>query len=386
MELEFDKEIDAILRKARGGDGAAVTAVSSPHLDADTIAAFVENALPERAKLSYTEHLADCFRCRKLLSNSILMMNETAASAATVEAADAVAAIDTEPWYRGLFRTTNLAFTMGALVIALSGALAFLILQNRNSSDTTVSQISDTEMQKGGPSAGIDVPPLNSNLMAAANTAANVSDSTASGAAKSQSQISESDRSKSGPADERDFKQSEGLSVGKLESGKDVETTDSAMAAGEQKPAGVAPPPPAPVASKPKVMLDGVTAETVEKERKDEDMLLAKKKSVDEYRGQRDLPAAPSKSGPVRSGPLQNQSNQISSNITDMTVTRLVGGKRFENRNGAWYDSVYRGQATTNVRRSTEEFKKLDGGLRNIANTLGGTGVVVWKEKAYRIQ
>ncbi len=386
MELEFDKEIDAILRKARGGGAAAVTAAPSAHLDADTIAAFVENALPERAKLSYLGHLADCDRCRRLFSQNILMMNETAASAATVEAADAVAATTTEPWYRGLFRTPNLALTMGALVVALSGALAFLILQNRNSSDATVSQITDTQMQKGGPSLGIEAQPSNSNVMAAANTAANASNSAASGAPKPQSPIAESDRSVSGPADGRNVRQPEGIAVGKLESGKDVATTDSAIAAEEPKPVGAAAAPPPPVTDKPKVLLDGVSSEQNEKERKDDDKLLAKKKSGDEYRNQRDLPPAPAKSGPARSGPLQSQSNQVNSNIAEMTVTRLVGGKRFENRNGAWYDSAYRGQTTTNVRKGTDEFKNLDGGVRNIANTLGGTVVVVWKEKAYRIQ
>ncbi len=63
-----------------------------------------------------------------------------------------------------------------------------------------------------------------------------------------------------------------------------------------------------------------------------------------------------------------------------------VGRKSFNNRDGVWYDSAYHGQATTNVRRSTPEYNKLDSGLRNIANTLGGTVVVVWKSKAYRIQ
>lgn len=69
-----------------------------------------------------------------------------------------------------------------------------------------------------------------------------------------------------------------------------------------------------------------------------------------------------------------------------MPLTRTVSGKTFNKRDGAWYDSAYRGQATVNVRRGTDEFKKLDGGLRNIAITLGGTVVVVWKEKTYRIQ
>ncbi len=69
-----------------------------------------------------------------------------------------------------------------------------------------------------------------------------------------------------------------------------------------------------------------------------------------------------------------------------MPVTRVVGGRSFNNRNGVWYDTAYHGQATSNFRRGTEEYKKLDGGLRNIANTLGGTVVIVWKQKAYRIQ
>ena len=51
-----------------------------------------------------------------------------------------------------------------------------------------------------------------------------------------------------------------------------------------------------------------------------------------------------------------------------------------------WVDSEYRGQATTNISRGTNEYKKLDSGLRGIVENLGGTVVIVWKEKAYRIQ
>jgi hypothetical protein len=39
----------------------------------------------------------------------------------------------------------------------------------------------------------------------------------------------------------------------------------------------------------------------------------------------------------------------------------------------------------TLVRRGSHEFKKLDSGLRSIANELYGTVVIVWKGKAYRI-
>ena len=80
------------------------------------------------------------------------------------------------------------------------------------------------------------------------------------------------------------------------------------------------------------------------------------------------------------------KSNQSNNQGYEMSVTRLVGGRTFNNRNGAWYDSAYHGQGTTDIRRGTEEFRKLDGGLRSIASKLGGVVVVVWKDKAYRIQ
>ena len=63
----------------------------------------------------------------------------------------------------------------------------------------------------------------------------------------------------------------------------------------------------------------------------------------------------------------------------------LVGGKAFELNQGVWYDSTYRGQSTVNVRRGTDSFRKLDSGLRAIAEGISGTVVTLWKEKAYRI-
>ena len=87
-----------------------------------------------------------------------------------------------------------------------------------------------------------------------------------------------------------------------------------------------------------------------------------------------------------RSGPVQNQQNQVNTQTFEMPVTRSAGGKTFNNRERVWYDSTYSGQATTNVRRGSTEFQKLDAGLRSIAGNIGGTVVVVWKGKAYRIQ
>src|SRR4051794_37183316 len=119
MELEFDKEIDAILRKARPSRGVLVgddPAESKKHLDADTIAAFAENALPEKAKLLYVEHFADCDRCRKQLS-LVMQMNTEAAAVVAAPAVEPVME-PSVPWYRSLFKAPNLALAMGGLVLA----------------------------------------------------------------------------------------------------------------------------------------------------------------------------------------------------------------------------------------------------------------------------
>ena len=128
-----------------------------------------------------------------------------------------------------------------------------------------------------------------------------------------------------------------------------------------------------------------VTADAVTAGKKDAE-LSKRKQGEERSRMDREAPMAASKVGPSRSGPVQNQSNQVNSGVSEMTVTRNVGGKSFHNRDGAWYDSAYHGQGTTNIGRGTEAYKKLVGGLRKIADKLGGVVVVVWKGKAYRIQ
>jgi hypothetical protein len=136
MTGEFDKEIDAILRRAR--DDSAAAAFDS-HLDPDVISAFAENALPERSKQKYTAHLAECAKCRKILSNVIALNQEAAAETAFPVAAPARETASV-PWYRKLFVFPQVAYTMGALVVVFGGFLGFLVLQGlTDSQNSTVS-------------------------------------------------------------------------------------------------------------------------------------------------------------------------------------------------------------------------------------------------------
>src|SRR5688500_16793564 len=129
MDHEFDKEIDALLRKAhRGGPVLVGDFAGSRHLEADEIAAFAETALPERSRAMYTAHMADCDRCRKILSNTLVLNSEAAPVAASSPSVITIAerAI---PWYRQLFVFPNLAYVMGGLVLIFGGFLAFTIVR-----------------------------------------------------------------------------------------------------------------------------------------------------------------------------------------------------------------------------------------------------------------
>ncbi len=387
MELEFDKEINAILRKAQGAAAASDTVFTGAHIDADAIAAFSENALPENAKLAYTQHLADCDRCRKILSRSILMNKEGNTRAASAFAAPLELPA---PWYQKLLKIPNLALAMGALIVTFGGILFYIALQNQNESHRSeVSQVRNSEVPKAVANSSSE----SANMTANSNTVSANSTSPASGAsnAASNSSVVAANPVGSPP-------------------GGAINRLDSAPATGAGSNSNTAPEfndndkklAAKPMAAAPKLPVPADAPVVSEREKKEElrmtsdgitagkDDALAKRKQTEDRRvTSRDLPLPASKMGPSRSGPVQNQSNQTNNSgvvLGEMPVTRAVGGKTFHNRDNAWYDSAYHGQGTTNFRRGTEEYKRLDSGLRKIADNLGGTIVVVWKNKAYRIQ
>jgi len=386
MELEFDKEINAILRKAKQHSGTAPAAVASPHLDADTIAAFAENALPDVARPPLIQHFAACDRCRKMLSQSILLNSEAEATAASSVVPEIVAET-AMPWYQRLFKMPGMALAMGAVVLAFTGVLGYVVLQNRNDArNAVVSEVKEPEATRGGPyysgegeaaNSSTVAPSFNSNAMTSNTTAREVQPIGVPGAA------SNSAPPLVGRADSGELRTGTTLDDKNFEA--DGVSTGSATAA--EKPAGGAPPPPPAPVDVTKTEADEKKTGNFKLNEEGKDQELAKRKeSEDRSRAYRDAPPAAAKAGPARSGPLQSQSNQVNNKSFDMPVTRTVGGKSFNNRNGAWYDTAYHGQTTINVRRGTDDFRKLDGGLRNVANTLGGVVVVVWKNRAYRIQ
>lgn len=374
MELEFDKEIDAILRKARSEPSAVADGLTSqPHLDADEISAFAENALPELAKQRYTVHFADCNMCRKKLSSLILLNAE--AGIENVHAEEIVPISSAIPWYRKLFAFPNLAYTMGALVLLFSGIIGFTILQNLNSSQNfEVSQSSerpnDTKEKASDDVAAM--PETSSSNVANTNLSTNtaVVDSSKERSNVTANTVSPTLEPKPTPQNP--------IILPIATPRDETPREDDLKSAKDQNDA----------------MADSVSTGSVSEEKQ----VVKREAEKNKESVRRSETAALAKPAPVPPKTAQPSvsDNKIKSDTpsakkarqnSELNIeTTIVSGKTFNRQNNVWYDSAYNGQSTTNITRGTNEYKKLDKDLRVIVENLGGKVVVVWKEKAYRIR
>lgn len=390
MEVDFDKEIDTLLRKARGGGPVYVGDIAgSRHLDADEISAFAENAMPEKSRSLYTAHLADCNRCRNILSQA-LILNADAAPVAASSPSVITIAERSIPWYKRLFLFPNLAYVMGSLVLMFGGLFVFTIVRNTGMGDAVVSQVDESEQRKGGPN--FQTEPAFEGAASSSNTSANAAANVAapSGMAMNSNAVGSYDgyTVPRGPlAESEALRDDRAYSV-------------DGVAAGQPAP----PPPPAaaPVAREKDVSVtDSVAIAKEKSESKSESrgQELAKQDSA--LKSQQ----YPSTGNVTQSGPSRNNENQYNRQLENLdrrrepakksardadeenTVgRRAISGRAFERKQGVWYDTAYAGRPTINIRRGSAEFNKLDAGLKSIANSLPGTIVVVWGAKAYRIQ
>jgi hypothetical protein len=138
----------------------------------------------------------------------------------------------------------------------------------------------------------------------------------------------------------------------------------------EDKPENLAKVQPSPTINQPTV--GGVTSQAEKNNPQDDKEAYSKDDSkinqADKQKTTRAVPNTPKKSS------------------SDAETTRQVSGKTFRKVGGTWFDSEYGTQKQISVRRGTNDYRKLDSGLRSIADQFSGTVVVLWKSKAYRIQ
>ena len=381
MEREFDNEIDALLRKEAVGRTITISEIASLHLDADEIAAFAESAVPDSAKQSYMAHFADCDGCRKTLAGVILLNSEAGVETPSAVAAP-VAAETGVVWHRKLFLFPNLAYLMGSLVLLFSGFFAISIFRNSGELQISeVSKISSDEPAAGGPNldyAQDTYYNANASTANSVNSAANTLPYAANAASNSTNTRSPLSAANTAPAS-ADSK-----------AAAPAGTTD-AVVTSEVAPAPAPRPKDQPVTMADRNVspkLEGRRAVPAQEADKQKDDLNAMRET------------SPAAGGPFKAkGPSRNERSDSRMRENELASKRAakpesstasdrkqVNGRSFELKQGVWYDSIYRGQITTNIRRGTDAYKNLESGLRAISELVGGTLVTVWKEKAYRIQ
>lgn len=386
METDFDKEIDALLRKEATGRTITISEFRDGlHLDADEIAAFAEKRVPPAVRKTLITHFAGCDRCRKILVNTAQLNAEEKRAAAAGVAAPVETAL---PWYRRLFLFPQLAYVMGGLIILFAGFVGLSVLtRSYLTGESDISKTANVSVRRPE-SAPATAPATSSNSSMntaanAANTVANApvigetavpADDTAGGGAGSKqgpsSQVDEGFAKDAQPqaaapqppppATEAVPMRSRKMPESQLKPEPERDRTSE-----EQKAVSVAQPSGSPPVAK-------------ESERSDDQQLSSVRESRPKMARKEDQTGAPKKealSAPSGAG------------VSAATVRKYVGGRTFELKQGVWYDTAFRGQATVNVRRNTKEYRGLDSGLRSIADSFSNSVVVtVWKGRAYRIQ
>jgi hypothetical protein len=370
MEFEFDREMDALLRKAGAAMPRASGETTASHLDADAVAGFAENALPAAARMQYMTHLADCDSCRNTLSN-VIALN----TAAEPEAAPSVAAAARErsvPWYRAVFRAPGLAYAMGGMILLFSGFIAYVGVQNFGTIDRASESVREAPAES-------EVVRTSSAADANAETSATDGEvSVETGLDKSEIGIREVDIARAPvvaatplPDERRGLALSEQMPPPAAEA-----YADAARPAGELAASNVA----------------KAAADDDAERRKEAELMAARQQQAPIAGAPPAVQAGPSRRDMQRDNRVlgatepTERARRPDDATAEETTTREVGGKTFEQRDKVWYDKAYAGQPTTTVRRGSAAYLRLDGALRSITDSLRGTVVVVWQGTAYRIQ
>lgn len=353
MAVEFDKEIDALLRKARGIDPAA----GGGHLDADEIAAFVENALPAMARQNFTTHLAECSRCRRILTVA-MEVNEIEADVAI--AAPVVETPETR-WYSKLFRFPALSYALGGLVLVFGGLFVFSVLRTSD----RLGEVSQTFNNSEVPEMSRAANTANANVGLPANLAPS---SSANSVVPANTSAARSDESS--PVAPVPMATPDVTSTGNLSKEPVVQPQSESKAALEERNQTVIKKEEVPV---------GSTEQPVAKQSKP----VPKDTMADKDDQETDTKLSDA-AGATRDEKAKTAT--VARKRGETTETRTVGGKSFRNIGGIWFDAAYNSsQSQIQIKRGSDDYRKLDSGLRSIADQLGGTVVIVWNGKTYKI-
>lgn len=450
MKSEFDKDIDALLRRALGDATRREDPVraivadegsssSASHMDADELSAYAENALPAAARARYASHLADCDRCRRLATNIALASNVALKSDETIDegvslTSDATVATGWRARLAALFAPRTLSYALPVLAACVFAVVAFIALRDTRDERTQLAKHepanASTAANTSAPAEVITNPATGTNettnttgdtLTTNSNTATTTATRTPTGA----SPDSPSNAPAPKPVGDSLEVTTQTAPVAPVTSpmiGQKQNANDDRGVHFSQEASRV--PPPAQM-SAPRSTSDAATNTTTNmtagatastQNRSDtRDEYKTRVGEADEVAASRARNEAPrremSREKSDRSGVEMEERAQMRRGRTPdgsrsararrsgepspedapgMGATRSAAGHRFRRQGGAWVDVRYDdNMSTTNVRRGTEQFRSLSADLpelERVADQLDGEVIVVIGNRAYRIR
>jgi hypothetical protein len=371
MRQETNNEMDLLLRRlGRRHDGAA--SAGGDHLDADELSAYAENVLPAAARARYSDHLAECSRCRE-------MVVQLSAAAGVVVAQDTVKIPQPsllKKLLASFFSPMVLRYAVPALGLIIVGFIGLVILRRERSAQFT---------------ARMDQP---SSDTVAVPAAQQPDQKIYDAQTKPQSYADNRPNKQAGPVKSTEPASANSAPVVTVTPAGTPEATvqKAGAAANERPPAKEAPKPAAPKEERQQQAVE-VEARREKLESPTPTIQPSADKMRIEDREVKDLSAnrdARAKRAPApAAGGLMATGDAAKTRKDDSAETRSVAGRHFRKERGIWIDTAYNSQATTTLTRGSEQYRAVvadEPEIKSIADQLDGEIIVMWKGRAYRIR
>ncbi|HEX3186531.1 MAG TPA: zf-HC2 domain-containing protein [Pyrinomonadaceae bacterium] len=406
MRPESNNEIDLLLRQLSRRNGAPVSENEEQHLDADELNSYVANALPPAARARYTEHLADCTSCRKLVAQ----LSAAQGPASVSQSGSVVAPSGLKSFLASLFSPMVLRYAvpaLGLVVIAVVGIVVF----RQNERQGSIAGLTEAQQRKEAvnqPQPAESASPqayYDNNTVAKNNTSRAEKEATPSAAGDVAPVTKEAPAVAKGAVDETGTAAAEPPPAAPKAAQKvDAEDEEDSLKlkkdAAEKQAAAREANKERDIASKNEPAKAETSTVTVTQDttaRKDIAVRSAKSADADVTRGSA-LKRAPAPAGGTASatGQADSRSREQSNEQSKPTgtfanaETRSVAGRRFRKIGSVWTDTGYdSSSAVTVVKRGSEQYRALiadEPSIREIADALDGEVIVVWKGRTYRIR
>ena len=362
----------------------------STHLDADELSSYAEGALPEMTRARYTAHLADCQRCRNLVTELALAAGVNTAVRPVEKAASS------SLWKKlsAFFSPPVLRYAVPALALFAVIAVALIGLRERQEAPF-VAQNSETAARGTVSDTKAPNEPATASATPFADALAKKQVESVKTAA-SNTAVSNEDKKKLAEKEEVAKREVAATSIsGSL--AKDSPAPKPSDA--EAQPTFAAEPPPAPPAKEQVKTADARRADEVRQQEQvagERDAVTARTREEQLRPGTKGDQNTSAPQAPVtarRAKPLGVVGRGSSAGGVTMDGSddvRTVGGRRFRRQGQTWIDTAYdASHSAISVVRGSEQYRALvadEPGIRTIAEQLQGEVVLVWKGRTYRIR